>query len=242
VRRDDLGCYVAIISHARPQAIAKMTELVGGATWFVGYGEAPVYAAASAVVESGKLCESRNAALKAAAAEGLPCVQLSDDLRKLELATDPKHTSKLSFAQAVGLIRDACKIAKAHLGGVAPTANAFYFNPNRPVKTAAFIVGDFIYVHPNPRFFDENLKLKEDYDYTLQHLKWVGRVARVDNVLATFAHRSNPGGAVDYRISNASAEQEAIAYLKKKWGMLIRDNPRRPNEILLNLPKQRRAK
>ena len=46
-------------------------------------------------------------------------------------------------------------------GGVAPTANAFYFNPNRPVKTAAFIVGDFIYVHPNPRFFDENLKLKE---------------------------------------------------------------------------------
>jgi hypothetical protein len=44
-------------------------------------------------------------------------------------------------------------------------------------------------------------------------------------------HRANPGGAVAVR--TPEVEQEAIAYLRGKWGDWIKDNPRRPNEILL---------
>lgn len=86
-------------------------------------------------------------------------------------------------------------------------------------------------------WFDTGMTLKEDYDYTLAHLHDFGLVARVNGLLAHFLHRTNPGGAVAAR--TAELEQENIAYLRKKWGRVIADNPRRPNEILLKLPKQR---
>jgi len=127
----------------------------------------------------------------------------------------------------------AAKTFKSNLVGVAPTANAFYYNPEKPYKTNAFIVGDMILVMPCDLRFDTNMLLKEDYDYTLKHITKYGRVIRADNILAEFAHRTNRGGAVSYR--TATLEQVCIAYLKKKWGKKIRDNPRRPNEILMNL-------
>lgn len=96
-------------------------------------------------------------------------------------------------------------------------------------------MGDFILVHPCKLFFDEQMKLKEDYDYTMAHIYEFGGVARCNAILAHFAHRSNAGGAVDFR--TAEREQEAIAHLKKKWGAYIQDNPKRPNEILLKLPR-----
>jgi len=57
------------------------------------------------------------------------------------------------------------------------------------------------------------------------------KVCRVDRLLVGFKHRSNPGGAVSYRTEKL--EQETIQYLKRKYKGMIKDNPRRPNEILL---------
>lgn len=239
MKRADLGCFVSVISHRRPDTVAKMTEIVGPATWFVGDAEdrdmyaQPVEASGGQLSVSGKLCPSRNAALRAAWAEGLPCLELSDDLQRLSVAVSKKTTVPVPLADVVGSMLEACKLTGAFLAGVAPTSNAFYFNPDRPVNTAAFIVGDLILVRPCDLFFDEQLRLKEDYDYTLQHLSKHGCVARVNSVLAAFAHRTNKGGAVAYR--TAEREQEAIAHLRAKWGARIRDNPRRPNEILLAL-------
>jgi len=73
--------------------------------------------------------------------------------------------------------------------------------------------------------------LKEDYDYTLQHLRAYGQVARLNRIMPTFRHRSNAGGAVAYRTPDL--EVQAIAYLRAKWGDCIRPNTRRPHEVLL---------
>ena len=86
-------------------------------------------------------------------------------------------------------------------------------------------------VKPCELYFDESFKTKEDYDYTLQHIKKFGGVTRCDTILANFDHYSNAGGVVDYRTSEV--EQNSINTLKKKWGELISDNPKRPNEILI---------
>lgn len=240
------GIYVGIISHLRAENVPKMHEVIGGqATWYVGDGEGDAYRehGAEYVIESGGLCESRNAILRDAWALDVPALELSDDLKKFEEAyfepTKGKCVSRpIGFDTAVVRMLKALLDTRAKLCGVAPTNNAFYFNPKRPVHTRAFIVGDMILVKPSDIFFDEGLKLKEDYDYTLQHLKKFGRIARCDGVLAHFAHRTNSGGACAFR--TAEREQEAIAFLKNKWGGLIKDNAKRPNEILLNLPRRKK--
>lgn len=245
--RDDLGVYLTIISHKRPGNVVKMQELVGRATWYVGDDEGADYAdaGAGAVVESGALCASRNVGIRMARARGLPCVQLSDDLMRVQRAVWSVEKEKIvaqdmPFAEAVALMLDGLQQTGAKLAGVAPTANPFYANVARPVHPSAFVVGDMITVATDTELlFDQALTLKEDYDYTLQHIMTHGCVARRDDVLATFLHRKNAGGAVAVR--TAELEQENIAYLKQKWPQFIRDNSKRPNEILLQLPRVRRS-
>lgn len=207
------------------------------ATWYVGRGDARMYSLAGArtVVESGGLVDSRNAALNDAFKAKKVCVQLSDDLTGISLAKSKTSFEPLGFEAAVELMLKSLGETGAKMAGVAPTANAFYFDPNKPIRTNLFIVGDLIAVESNPLRFDPKLRLKEDYDYTLQHLKKYGQVARCDAILANFKHRTNHGGAVAYRTTDN--EQAAIAYLKSKWGGAIVDNPRRPNEILMRWGK-----
>lgn len=228
---------VYVISHLRPKAVEKMSLWVGAATWCVGTGEGPTYQAAGAerVVETGGLCRSRNWALEDAFARGVACVQVSDDLRGLaridEIGKNAK--TKIPLRTAVEHMMTVMARVGARYAGCAPTANPFF--TQREVSTRHFIVGDFITVLPTELRFDEGLRLKEDYDFTAQHLQKYGAVARCDTLMAQFAHRTNAGGAVSYRTSEK--EREAIDHLKVKWPGWFVDNPRRPDEILLKAPK-----
>jgi predicted dienelactone hydrolase len=94
------------------------------------------------------------------------------------------------------------------------------------------------YAEPSAPRFDTELKLKEDYDYTAQHIALHGVVARCDFIFASFKHRTNAGGAVAYR--TPEVEQESIKRLQDKWGDAIRLNPRRENEILFDGKKVKR--
>lgn len=224
--------HIAIISARRPHNVPKMQAYAPTATWYVAEGETADYQAAGAtsVIEAGDLISARNTALQAAFALGEPCLQLSDDLGGLLLVNPDKTTSPLTVDEAARFLHMMCQRTGAKLAGTAPVANTFYIDPTKPVRTQHFIVGDLIYVLPSEPRFDPGLRLKEDYDFTAQHIRTYGAVARVDVVMAKFAHRTNKGGAVSYRTE--AAEQEAITYLKAKWPGVIVDNPRRPNEVL----------
>lgn len=243
LRKDLRGVYGAVISHARADNVERMQALVGEMTWFVGEGEGVAYrkAGASDVVEGGTLCRSRNLALKMAGTLAVPCVQLSDDLTKVQVAVrgaKKVEARDASFVEVMGRVLDGMTHTGAMLGGAAPTSNPFYANVDKPVHQGAFIVGDFIVVGAGcPLRFEEAMTLKEDYDYTLQHLMTYGTVARRDDVLMTFLHRKNAGGAVAVR--TPELEQANIAFLKAKWPHFIADNPRRPNEILLKMKRRR---
>jgi hypothetical protein len=236
--------HVAVISARRPHAVpamlAHLGDLAGDTTWYVGAGESDAYraAGAAATVEAGALCPARNAALDDAAARGRDCLQLSDDLRWVGWAHGRTADSveRLSLrAAAVLLGRALADAGPAELAGVAPTANAYFAGAG--IQSTHFVVGDLMLVRAGcPLRFDETLLLKEDYDYTCQHLARYGRVARVGRLLASFAHRSNPGGAVAYR--TAAAEQAAIARLMARWPNAIAPNPRRANEVLLRWKKR----
>lgn len=233
LRADLGGAYLSVISSGRPHRVKPMAQLIGPATWYVSDGEFESYLGNDCQpVESGGLCESRNAALGDAFEVGVPCIQLSDDLKRIRFAEGGEGGFK------VAVERMRCQLTQSRffkLAGVAPTDNDFYYDAKKPVSHLGFIVGDMIMVLPTDLRFDENMYLKEDYDYTLQHVTTYGGVVRCNDLLFSFTHRTNSGGAVEHR--TADREQEAIGYLKDKWGSFVRDNPRRENEILLRWPR-----
>lgn len=229
-----LDLHVAVVSAGRSGNVPAMQALCGDLvpTWYVPEDQAGDYryAGATEVVSSGGLVASRNAALDAA--DGRYCLQLSDDLKRLGWAhgTTRDSVEAMTMPVAVAAMRQALADTGAQLAGVAPTDNPYFAKAR--VHRSAFIVGDMVLTAPGcAERFDPELQLKEDYDYTLQHLTNHGVVARVDQLLASFAHRTNKGGAVAYR--TPEAEQAAIAYLQAKWPGRIVPNTKRPNEVLL---------
>lgn len=238
MRRDDLGVFLAVVSARRPENVPKMQALIGQATWFVPAEDAAAYwkAGASAVVVCGKLAESRNAALRAAFVWGLPCLMVDDDLGTIGFKDF--QTGKVrqeSFEFAVVRLRQGLAETGFYLAGVSPTANAFF--SAKPISTRGFCIAAMLLVKPCGLTFDEQFDLKEDYDYTLQHIMTFGGLARRDDLLPHFKHYGNAGGVVSYRTKEK--ERENAERLLRKWPGLVKLNPKRENEVLLNFSRKR---
>lgn len=73
--------------------------------------------------------------------------------------------------------------------------------------------------------YDERLPLKEDYDFTLQHLNRYRKVFRVNNVFYTVRQTEQPGGCATYR--SMKTEREQMGLLQRKWGKrIVRESDR----------------
>lgn len=234
--------HIGIVSHLRPENVPAIEAAVGlPVTWYVGAGEVEAYrsAGAKSVVEGGSLVQSRNKVLVAATVAGLYAVEISDDFKsigRIVLEGGKKVVHEITVAEALSVLYEELKASPFHLAGIPPTANPFYCKTPRNYN--AFIIGDFFMVKPPAElFFDGNLRLKEDYDFTAQHLRKYGGALRVNTIVAEFKHYTNAGGAVSYR--NAEVEQAAIAYIMEKHAGLFKLNPRRQNEILFNTRAKR---
>jgi hypothetical protein len=90
-----------VISKGRPQNVEKIEQLFDGTgmhpTWIVGEGEASQYLSYGALdaVEGGGLCPSRNLALNMAREQEKVCVQMSDDIKKIQFAEGPMDEWKV---------------------------------------------------------------------------------------------------------------------------------------------------
>lgn len=249
----DFAFYV--VSHKRPENVKAMEARLQGCApcWVVGQGEAPAYqeAGATRVLEGGALCASRNLALEDAFKQSKVCVQLSDDVDRLEFVdspldknwTKPKSLSEanaranaakrvaVSFADAARYVEACARAAHAYLGGVYPNANAGQGCGGPVVATQHFVVGDFTVVAPSTPRYDEKMTLKEDYDLTCQHLFTYGAVGRCNRLLIYARHYTNEGGAVAIR--NSRSEATNIALLRAKWPGCFLNSPRGTKEVRL---------
>lgn len=228
---------VYVISAGRPEAVERMAghlEVDAPVYWVVPGLEAQAYERRGATVleDPGSLVGARNLALDHAFDHDMACAQVSDDLKRLRCL--PKDD--LTLGQALRELDQALGSTWLSLAGCSPTDNLYFAKEG--ISTRKFVVGDLIMVRPTHLRFDPELRLKEDYDFTLQHWATYGGAARCDYIAPSFAHYTNAGGAVAARTEQL--EQETIAYLKDKWPGMIRDNPRRPNEILLPTPRRHR--
>jgi hypothetical protein len=227
---------ICCISHGRWENVKSIHEKFGtdDIVWFVKDAhDADQYIrnGAKQVKQSGSLMDSRNSALEYCFKLKLICVQLSDDLEKITVNdfTGKRTGITVTALEAIEDMIPALLESKCLFAGLPPTDNPFF--ALNEFENDKFIVGDFILVKPCPFKFDSNLKLKEDYDYTLQHISEAWGTLRFGKYLASFKHYKNKGGAVDYRTTEL--EQKTIKQLQEKWGECIRLNPKRENEILL---------
>jgi len=230
--------HFTIISHNRSENVKKIEEITGignQLTWYVGKHEKQDYKHAQGnVIASGGLVDSRNAALDSAMYSNRYCFMLEDDLVKCQMFNSTKQAIDISFLQAVQEMYNILQGMPVYLAGIAPTNNNLFYDTNKPIGLKHYIIGSFILIKPKCRLrFDKQFRLKEDYDFTLQHIRAYGGVCRLNYLIPKFLHYKNKGGAVDYRTDDL--EQSTIKKLKKKWGNTIRDNPRRKNEVLLHV-------
>jgi hypothetical protein len=182
------------------------------------------------VFETGSLMQSRNAALDMAFNENKICVQLSDDLKKVTTNKNFSIKKQVDIDFAISeLVNIFNKVDGVYLMGIPPTSNDFF--AKSLISKNTFCIGDMLFIKPNDLRFDTLLTLKEDYDYTLQHLAKYKNCFRYQKYLFEFEHYKNKGGAVDYRTEQE--EQKNIKILFAKWKNKIKLNSKRKNEILI---------
>jgi hypothetical protein len=125
-----------------------------------------------------------------------------------------------------------CKKLNYHMWGLSPVKNAFFMK-NQISTNLKFIIGNCY------GFINRRIKVhsdfKDDYELSLENSVRDGGVIRFNNIVATTKLGAKGG-------NDLTAEQRAkqkehkdfIEFLKKKYPGLVRDNPRRPMEILLS--------
>ena len=223
---------VYVISAGRYDNLPFSSKQKNNYIFCVKNGEKLLYEKAGCknVFETGSLMQSRNAALDMAFKENKICIQLSDDLKKVTTNKNFQEKKQIDVDFAIlELVNIFCKVDGVYLMGIPPTSNDFY--AKNKISKNTFCIGDMLFIKPNNLKFDTSLTLKEDYDYTLQHIQKYGNVFRYQKYLFEFEHYKNKGGAVDYRTEKE--EQKNIMILRAKWGDKIRLNPKRKNEILI---------
>lgn len=202
------------------------------------------------VVKAGKLLPARNHALEDAFKMNKICVQTSDDIGSWQFLNDEtkysgtdedsnaawKKTIQLHVSPVAAARFMCAKMRKqgvCKLAGVYPLSNGGRSMRAEAYSRFNFILGDFFVAEVSPCRFDENLSLKEDYDFTCSHLEKYGEVLRVNRMLITAKHETNAGGACDVRDAAGEREKYNIRILKEKWPGAIKDHPTRANQIVL---------
>ncbi len=227
--------YVAVISSGRPQNVPLMEDHLQGVPhqWVVPAGQEQDYRVMGGAedvtgVASTQDTHQRNHALRIAGQRY--CVQIDDDLKRLQFVSPGQRPRPISMAEAIDLLIKACELNDAWYSGVAPTDNAYF--TRSMFNLSGFIRSALTCYRPNSGlFYDDQFPLKGDYDLTCQHLAKYGRVARVDSLLGSFAYGQGDGGCVAYR--TPELEQQVIEKLMAKWPDAIKPNPKRPGEVSL---------
>jgi len=229
-------------------------------TWYVDAGSVKAYRDLGLkVVVGGKLTEARNKCLRDAARMGKACVQVSDDISRYtyhdgaQAEDGSDEAANRAFAASICHVLTPVSAARfllaklraaqgsmpgycPQLAGVYPLGSCSRAFGGPAVTTRNFILGDFIVVDNSPLRFDEEMTLKEDYDFTAHHITRHGGVLRCNRMTVAAKHHA-PGGAESMRDKKGLEEQRNIAILQRKWPGAFRAHPKRKNEVVLQWPR-----
>lgn len=108
--------------------------------------------------------------------------------------------------------------------------------PYKPILTKTYITASCMgIINDNEFLFDEEFKVKEDYEICLRHIVKYGGILGIRYLHWENEHWVTDGGCKDYR--TVEIEREAIKKLAQKYPGMIRSAKRKANQftIALNL-------
>eukprot|EP00931_Biecheleriopsis_adriatica_P069649 TRINITY_DN43470_c0_g1_i1.p1 TRINITY_DN43470_c0_g1~~TRINITY_DN43470_c0_g1_i1.p1 ORF type:complete len:435 (-),score=53.90 TRINITY_DN43470_c0_g1_i1:163-1467(-) len=149
--------------------------------------------------------------------------------RARELQVSPVAAARFLLAKMRATSIDG---RRPYLAGPHPVCNAGFALAAAEFQHKHFILGDFFVADMSPCRFDTRLTLKEDYDFTCQHLKEHGAVLRCNRLLVRARHETNEGGACTIRDTAGEKELANIRILQRKWPGKFRANKKRGNQVL----------
>jgi len=103
--------------------------------------------------------------------------------------------------------------------GLSLASDYMFYRPFAPFSTQSVIGANIIGIVKNDIRYDERLKVKEDYDYSMQHIAKYGGAFRNCKYGIDVIHLTNEGGCVAYRTKDV--EMQAYNTLVKKWGKKV---------------------
>lgn len=205
-------------------------------------------------VVGGKLTASRNKALRDARRLGKACVQVSDDIAAWEYregknasertddAVNAAHAAARRYIVSpvaaarfiLAKMRGVSEGPQPQLGGVYMLGSCSRTFAGAAISRHHFILGDFFVVDTSSKvLFDEEMRLKEDYDFSCSHIRAHGSVMRFNRMTLNVKHYANSGGACTNRDKKGEEERRNIAILHRKWPGCFRPNPKRKNEVIM---------
>lgn len=234
----DLDTYIGVVSYKRPHNVKDLHKTLGTnqITWYVRKEEEEIYkneGATTKVVKYSTLGDKRNKILQDG--KEYDTIFMDDDLERFRFAINTKEEYDVTFAQLVKEMKKKLnEIPNVKLCGVNSIAKPFFYNSKRPISLTNFCVGTISLVKKGSTILhDTQFKMKEDYDFTLQHIKKYGGIVRLNYAMVKAKHWKNPGGQTCFRTDEIMDAD--IKRLQVKWGQTIQLNPKRAHEILLKV-------
>lgn len=167
-------------------------------------------------------------------------LMMDDDLRvfaKFEKGK-PGVGIPVEFERFIHLVSNMFDMAEdigTNLWGFQVTNDGKTYREYSPFSLQSFIAGHLMGIIDDGQRFDERLRLKEDYDFSLQSLRRHRRVLRFNKYSFYVDHHDTVGGCRTYR--TMKMEMDAIEMLRRKWGTeLVWTNPKKRYEVRVRSP------
>lgn len=106
--------------------------------------------------------------------------------------------------------------------------------PYKPINTKSYITASCMgIVNDGEYYFDEDFKVKEDYEICLRHIVDKGGILACRYIHWENDHWGKDGGCKDYR--TVEIEKEAIKLLANKYPGMVRSAKRKANKFTIQL-------
>jgi hypothetical protein len=163
-------------------------------------------------------------------------IMMCDDVQAIgRLSSNKKSLQNITGNEVDKLICEAfikCKQFGTKLWGVYPVYNSFFMNHT---ISSGFCIASFCGIIVSKLRYPSELKLKEDYAFTLDNILKYKKVLRCNYLSVKARHYKNKGGCQDYR--NDELEKHACNYLLSKYPWGVRRHPKRENEVILSFKR-----
>lgn len=169
--------------------------------------------------QDGNIAKKRNAILRLFAGQDI--VMVDDDYEYLG-SWEAGEDRRMSPDDIRHLLAEGFRMVRemgSCLWGVNVQVDRRFYREYTPLSVTNIVLGPFLALtgdRPSDLRFDEDLWLKEDYDFSLKVLHRMHRILRFNRVHYRVDHQNSTGGVVTHR--NMEAEVQQLNRLQRRWG------------------------